>query len=95
MEEGQSKLIDVSELRKGMFIQLDLGWMDHPFPLNSFKISTDEQIQTILSLGVESVRHFPERSDAAVPPDAQAGEPSAEASADAAAAGDRTDGGAS
>lgn len=93
MEEGQSKLIDVSELRKGMFIQLDLGWMDHPFPLNSFKISTDEQIHTIVSLGVESVRHFPERSDAAAPLSvAETGEPGLETYADAAAADDRAEG---
>ena len=67
MEEGQSKLIDISELRKGMFIQLDLGWMDHPFPLSKFKLSTDDQIRTVKSLGLEKVRYFPERSDTVVP----------------------------
>ena len=63
MEEGQSKVIDVRMLRKGMFIQLDLGWMDHPFPLSSFKVTTDEQMQTILALGLQTVRWFPARSD--------------------------------
>ena len=92
MQEGQSKLIDVGELRKGMFIQLDLGWMDHPFPLNSFKISSDEQIHTIVSLGVENVRHFPDRSDADVPPAAEAGNLAADPSADALAADDRAEG---
>ncbi|MCS4509917.1 HD-GYP domain-containing protein [Xylophilus ampelinus] len=93
MEEGQSKLIDVSELRKGMFIQLDLGWMDHPFPLNSFRISTDEQIRTIVSLGVANVRHFPERSDTPAPPVPDAAEAAPESSCDATGvAGDRTDG---
>jgi len=66
MEEGQSKLVDVSQLRIGMFIQLDLGWMDHPFPLNNFKISTEAQIHTIATLGVRRVRYFPHRSDASV-----------------------------
>lgn len=63
MEEGKSKVIDVRMLRKGMFIQLDLGWMDHPFPLSSFKVTTDEQMQTILALGLQTVRWFPARSD--------------------------------
>ncbi len=63
MEEGQSKVIDVRMLRKGMFIQLDLGWMDHPFPLSSFKVNTDEQMQTILALGLQTIRYFPDRSD--------------------------------
>ena len=68
MEEGQSKVIDVRMLRKGMFIQLDLGWMDHPFPLSSFKVTTDEQMQTILALGLQTIRYFPDRSD--IEPDA-------------------------
>jgi putative nucleotidyltransferase with HDIG domain len=63
MEEGQSKVIDIHLLRKGMFIQLDLGWMDHPFSLSSFKIATDDQIQTIVALGLKAIRYFPERSD--------------------------------
>ena len=40
-------LIDVDALRIGMFIHLDLGWMAHPFPLSSFKISSAEQIETV------------------------------------------------
>ena len=63
MQAGSSRLVDVDQLRIGMFIQLDLGWMDHPFPLNSFRIATLDQIQTIIGLGVRSVRWFPERSD--------------------------------
>ncbi|WPB58550.1 HD-GYP domain-containing protein [Xylophilus sp. GOD-11R] len=46
-----------------MFIHLDLGWMDHPFPLSSFKVTTDEQLQTILALGLQTVRYYPDRSD--------------------------------
>lgn len=57
--------IDVSELRVGMFVHLDLGWMSHPFPLSSFRISDAEQIATIRSLGLARVRWSPERSDTA------------------------------
>jgi len=37
--------------------------MSHPFPLSSFKISSNDQIQTILGLGKPRVRWSPERSD--------------------------------
>jgi len=57
--------IDVHDLQIGMFIHLDLGWMSHPFPLSSFKITNSEQIATIRSLGLTQVRWSPERSDLA------------------------------
>lgn len=59
-----SDTIDVRELRVGMFVHLDLGWMSHPFPLSSFKISTAQQIATIRSLGLTQVRWSPDKSDA-------------------------------
>jgi putative nucleotidyltransferase with HDIG domain len=55
--------VDVRELRVGMYIHLDVGWMSHPFPLSSFKISSKEQIGTIQQLGLRSVRWVPEKSD--------------------------------
>lgn len=66
--------IDVNELRIGMFVHLDLGWMSHPFPLSSFRIGDSEQIATIRSLGLSRVRWSPERSDPAqsAPVDAHA-----------------------
>ena len=57
--------IDVAQLRRGLYVQLDLGWMDHPFPKGSFRISSEEQIATIRSLGLSQVRYFPAQSDAA------------------------------
>lgn len=56
-----------------MFIQLDLGWMQHPFPLGSFRIASQEQIDTVLGLGLSTVRYVPARSDPAFQrsPDAQ------------------------
>ena len=56
-------LIDVQKLRIGMFVHLDVGWMAHPFPLSSFKISSAEQIATIRGLGKPSVRWSPDKSD--------------------------------
>ena len=57
-----SATIDVRDLRVGMFVHLDLGWMSHPFPLSSFRISSPEQIGVIRSLGVSHVRWSPDKS---------------------------------
>mgnify|MGYP000036983061 CR=1 FL=1 len=61
--------IDVDELRVGMFIHLDLGWMQHPFPVGSFRITHAAQIEKIRGLGLKQLRWSPEKSDA-VPPQA-------------------------
>ena len=58
--------IDVEELRVGMYIHLDTGWMSHPFPLSSFRISDPDQIRRIRALGLHHLRWSPERS--AAPP---------------------------
>lgn len=55
--------IDVGELRLGMFIHLDGGWLSHPFPLSSFKLTSPTQIETVRSLGVARVRWSPEKSE--------------------------------
>jgi putative nucleotidyltransferase with HDIG domain len=59
--------IDVTALRVGMYVHLDLGWMSHPFPLSNFRIASDEQIATIRALGLRQVRWSPEQSDAQGP----------------------------
>ncbi len=51
-----TEMIDVQALRVGMFVHLDVGWMSHPFPLSSFRISTPAQVATIRSLGMQRVR---------------------------------------
>jgi len=60
--------VDVGDLEVGMYIQLDLGWMSHPFPLNSFRVSEPGQIETLRSLGLERVRWLPDRSDTPLGP---------------------------
>lgn len=56
-------LIDISQLRVGMFIQLDVGWMRHPFPVSSFRVASAEQIATLRELGLTEVRYVPKKSD--------------------------------
>ncbi|MCV2356804.1 DUF3391 domain-containing protein [Paucibacter sp. B2R-40] len=56
-------LIDVSQLKVGMFIHLDLGWMAHPFPLSSFKLGSEEQLMILRRLGLSQVRWSPGKSE--------------------------------
>jgi putative nucleotidyltransferase with HDIG domain len=65
MNEAQTEFIEIHQLRIGMFIELELGWMSHPFPKGSFKISTDKQIAVIQGLGLKRVRYVPGKSDVA------------------------------
>jgi len=60
-----SHTVNVQELQVGMFVHLDLGWMSHPFPLSSFRITSAQQIETIRGLGLERLRWVPEKSDLA------------------------------
>ena len=88
--------IDVDELRVGMFIHLDLSWMQHPFPVGSFRITHAAQIDKIRGLGLKRLRWSPEKSDPApsaamdlertTPPDPAAAAPAAPAAAPAAPA---------
>ncbi len=65
MKPTESELIDINELHVGMYVELELGWMAHPFPTGSFKINSNRQIETIRGLGLRQVRWVPGKSDAA------------------------------
>jgi putative nucleotidyltransferase with HDIG domain len=62
-DKNSDPMIEVSQVTVGMFIHLDLGWMAHPFPLSSFKLSSEEQLQILRRLGLAKVRWCPEKSD--------------------------------
>ena len=70
MAESKTVFIDIDELRVGMFVYLDLGWMSHPFPSSSFRIGNEKQLETIRSLNLTRVRYSAEKSDQ--PHDAEA-----------------------
>ena len=57
--------VAVQDLKIGMFVRLELGWMSHPFPLSSFRITSNEQIATIRGLGLQHVAWVPEKSEVA------------------------------
>jgi hypothetical protein len=45
-----------------MFIELDMGWMNHPFPVSSFRLSSLGQIHVLRMMGLKQVRYVPARS---------------------------------
>ncbi|WP_425256529.1 HD-GYP domain-containing protein [Rubrivivax sp. RP6-9] len=72
-----SQTIAVQDLRVGMYVHLDLGWMAHPFPLSSFRIVSADQIATIRGLGLKQLRWVPEKSELADEPSAPGSTPAA------------------
>ncbi len=64
-------MIDVNQLRVGLYVHLDLGWMDHPFTLSNFKLNDEEQIQKIKKIGLKTLRYDPNRSDCPPLPEVQ------------------------
>ena len=53
----------MDQLRIGLYVYLDLTWFQHPFAFSHFKINSEDQIKTILGLGLKSVRYDPALSD--------------------------------
>jgi hypothetical protein len=45
-----------------MFIQLELGWINHPFPMSSFRLSSPDQIRVLREIRLQSVRYIPAKS---------------------------------
>ena len=61
-------LVDMQSLRIGMYVDLGMGWLAHPFPTGSFKISSLKQIEIIRGLGLQHVRVDAARTDPVVVP---------------------------
>ncbi|WP_377702991.1 HD-GYP domain-containing protein [Pseudoduganella sp. UC29_71] len=81
----------MDQLCVGLYVELDLKWFEHPFAFSCFKIKSEDQISTLRSLGLRSVRYKPELSDVtpqedAPPPGASPARPIEAAAAAAAAA---------
>lgn len=58
--------IDPSQLQPGLYVWLDMKWMDHPFLTNRFLISKDADVAIIQSLGIaKHLYYLPSRSTAA------------------------------
>lgn len=59
----QAHCIHPDQLCIGLYVHLDLGWMDHPFTFSNFKIKSEAQIKKIRSLHLKQIRYDPLRSD--------------------------------
>lgn len=55
--------IAIDQLRVGLYIHLDLSWMNHPFTMSNFKIHDEEQIEKIKQIGLKKLRYDPRRSE--------------------------------
>lgn len=55
--------VSPDQLRIGLYIYLDLPWFRHPFTLNNFKITSEEQIRDLCALKVPQFRFDPGRSE--------------------------------
>ncbi|MCB0065737.1 MAG: DUF3391 domain-containing protein, partial [Caldilineaceae bacterium] len=53
--------VEPAQLALGMFVILDLSWLQHPFSFSSFVIQSEEQLATLRSLGLEKLRIDPAR----------------------------------
>lgn len=58
-----SKLIAIDQLKIGMFIKLDLSWFEHSFPMSSFKITNQDELNELHALNLKHVRYIPSKSD--------------------------------
>jgi hypothetical protein len=45
MPSEEVVIVNSKQLQPGMYVFIDLGWMDHPFPLSRFKIKSEDQIR--------------------------------------------------
>jgi putative nucleotidyltransferase with HDIG domain len=77
------QLISVDRLQPGIFISISgLGWLEHPFLLNRFRIADAEQIKVLRSLGLKEIEWDPVRSTAEpLPENPTEGEPEEDFSA--------------
>ena len=64
MNKDDFAFVNLQDLRIGLFVDLDVGWMAHPFPSSRFKIVSERQIEILKDLGVSSIRYVPSKSDA-------------------------------
>lgn len=58
-------ILHIDQLQPGLYIHIpDLAWIDHPFMFNSFRLTSERQIKTLLEMGIHSIPYDPARSTA-------------------------------
>lgn len=61
-DPGNVVKVDVHHLIPGMYVDLELNWMEHPFFFRKFKIRSQQDIDTIKELGIKKISVFPQLS---------------------------------
>lgn len=69
MAESTLELIDVSRLRVGMYVQIDLHDAAHSLPTGGYLIKTDAQLAELRASGLKRVRYSPQQSSVAPLPE--------------------------
>ncbi|MCZ8062991.1 HD-GYP domain-containing protein [Silanimonas sp.] len=69
MAETTLELIDVSRLRVGMYVQVDLHDASHSLPTGGFLITSDAQLAQLRASGLKRVRYSPKQSQVAPLPE--------------------------
>lgn len=62
--KGDTLTIDIERLVIGLFVDLELGWTDHPFLFSKFRIRTRAEINQIKALGLTKVKVIVKKSKA-------------------------------
>ncbi|MET0066973.1 MAG: HD-GYP domain-containing protein [Candidatus Thiodiazotropha sp.] len=57
------KKIEKQQLCIGLYVHLDLPWMDHPFLTSSFKIRSEKQLKTLRGMKLPNLSYDPQKSD--------------------------------
>ena len=55
--------VPLAQLCVGLYVHLDLSWLDHSFALNSFKIKSEQELSALRQLGLSTIRVNPAKSD--------------------------------
>ena len=63
MKQDDFDFVAVRDLRLGLFVDLELGWMSHPFASSRFKIANARQLLALKNLGTDRIRCVPSKSD--------------------------------
>lgn len=60
--EPQTIIVSPKALAIGMYVILDLSWLEHPFTFNRFLIQSEQQLATLRALGLAQYKVDPARS---------------------------------
>ncbi len=55
--------IPIDRLRIGMYVDLELSWVNHPFLFSRFKLKSEKDLAAILHMGLTEISVVPQRSN--------------------------------